>query len=124
MSASQAVRQQTVEDFGNQWQIHGEVDADHWSSRDMFVDHFGDLFDPAALAQGCAADIMKFAMSRIWRYLKDHHCKSRIIMTIHDEIVLEIHKSEEKRLVPRIRKLMEQDSDRFWVPMTSDIESP
>ena len=57
MSASQSVRRQTVEDFGNQWQIHGEVDTDHWSSRDMFVDHFGDLFDPGEITGKTVAEV-------------------------------------------------------------------
>lgn len=75
-----------------------------------------------ALIQGCSADIMKRAMARIWKYLKRNKCRSRIIMTIHDEIVVEIHKSEEKRLVPKIERMMEKDSPKFWIPITSDTE--
>ena len=32
--------QQTIYDFGNQWKIHGELRADHWTSGQMFRDHF------------------------------------------------------------------------------------
>lgn len=51
------VRQQTIQDFGDQWQIHGQVDADHWSSREMFVDHFGELFDPEDIEGKVVAEV-------------------------------------------------------------------
>ena len=75
-----------------------------------------------ALIQGCAADVMKFALIRVWEYIKEHGLKSRIIMTIHDELVIEIHKSEVKTLVPKIVELMEQDSPMFYVPLKVDVE--
>jgi len=74
-----------------------------------------------ALIQGCAADIMKFAMTRVWRFLKKHKCRSRIIMTIHDEIVVEIHRSEQ-HLVGKIKRLMEKESKSFWAPISCEIE--
>ena len=75
-----------------------------------------------ALIQGCAADIMKFAMVRIWRYLKSVKAKTRLVLTVHDEIVPEVHRSEEKWIVPKIKELMEADSGKFWVPITCDVE--
>ncbi len=57
MSASESIRRQTVEDFGNQWEIHGRVDEDHWSSREMFADHFGNLFDPDDIAGKTVAEV-------------------------------------------------------------------
>lgn len=74
-----------------------------------------------ALIQGCSAGIMKRAMVRIWRYLKRNECRSQLILTIHDEIVPEIHLSE-LWLVPVIKSLMEKDNPLFWVPITSDLE--
>jgi len=52
-----SVRRQTIEDFGNQWQIHGQVDPDHWSSTAMFRDHFGDLFDAQEIAGQTVAEV-------------------------------------------------------------------
>jgi DNA polymerase-1 len=75
-----------------------------------------------ALIQGCSADIMKRAMVRIWKFLKKEKCRSAIIMTIHDEIVIEVHESEEKWLIPILKRLMEKDAPKFWVPITCDIE--
>jgi DNA polymerase-1 len=74
-----------------------------------------------ALIQGCSAGIMKRAMVRIWRYLKAHKCRSQLILTIHDEVVPEIHMSE-LWLIPVIKELMEKDNPLFWVPITSDLE--
>jgi len=50
------------------------------------------------LCQGGAADVLKRAMVRVGRFLKG--LKSNMIMTIHDEIVVEVHESE-KHFVPK-----------------------
>lgn len=51
------VRERTIQDFGNQWQIHGQVDQDYWSSKEMFTDHFGELFDPQEIAGKVVAEV-------------------------------------------------------------------
>jgi len=38
-------KHQTVDDFGNQWQIHGQLRENHWTSDRMFRDHFPKDFD-------------------------------------------------------------------------------
>lgn len=40
-----AKTKKTINDFGNQWKIHGELSADHWTSDHMFRDHFPKDFD-------------------------------------------------------------------------------
>jgi DNA polymerase I len=75
-----------------------------------------------ARIQGCSADIMKRAMVRIYRLLKRGGYRSQLIKTIHDEIVVEVHHSEEAELVPKLKAIMEKDSHMFWVPITCDIE--
>ena len=35
----------------------GRVDADHWSSKEMFADHFGAIFDPRAIAGKTVAEV-------------------------------------------------------------------
>jgi SAM-dependent methyltransferase len=47
----------TIRDFGNQWNIHGQLDHDYWTSKEMFIDHFGDLFDPTEISGKCVAEI-------------------------------------------------------------------
>ncbi len=51
------VRRQTIEDFGSQWQIHGQVDPDYWSSAEMFRDHFGNLFEPGEITGKSVAEV-------------------------------------------------------------------
>ena len=53
------VRERTICDFGNQWQIHGQVDQDYWSSKEMFTDHFGERFDPQEIAGKVVAEVGK-----------------------------------------------------------------
>jgi len=69
------------------------------------------------LIQGCAAGVLKNAMIKVHSLLRD--TKSNILLTIHDEIVIEIHKDEEV-LVKQIKKMME-DYKTFRVPITCNI---
>lgn len=71
--------------------------------------------------QGTAADIIKRAMVRIWRYLRESSLRSRLLLTIHDELVVEIPRSEERIVVPKIVEIME-DKTTYFVPITVDVE--
>ena len=55
--AKEAVYQQTIHDFGSQWQIHGELRNTYWTSDSMFRDHFGEFFDPKILEGKRVCDI-------------------------------------------------------------------
>lgn len=57
MVTDRDVRDRTVADFGNQWQIHGSLDDDHWSSVEMFADHFGGHFDAAEITGKDVAEV-------------------------------------------------------------------
>jgi DNA polymerase-1 len=56
--------------------------------------------------QGSAADIMKLAMIRLQRYLRDERLASRMILTVHDELVFEIPPSERDQLIEVVPDLM------------------
>jgi DNA polymerase I len=56
--------------------------------------------------QGSAADIMKLAMIRLERYLRDERLASRMILTVHDELVFEVPPGERERLVEVVPDLM------------------
>jgi SAM-dependent methyltransferase len=47
----------TIEDFGNQWLIHGRLDCGHWTNKVMFEDHFGDVFNPKEISGSIVAEI-------------------------------------------------------------------
>lgn len=57
--------------------------------------------------QGTAADIMKIAMIRADRALRDGNLNSRIVLQIHDELVVELAPGEEKRVTELVRDAME-----------------
>ena len=61
--------------------------------------------------QGSAADIMKIAMIRAEHTLAEAHVKSRIILQIHDELVVEIAPGEGDQVTELVRNAMEHAVD-------------
>ena len=61
--------------------------------------------------QGSAADIMKIAMFRAEQTLAEAHVKSRIILQIHDELVVEIAPGEGDQVTELVRNAMEHAVD-------------
>lgn len=57
--------------------------------------------------QGSAADIMKIAMIRAQRALESHHMNSRIVLQIHDELVVELAAGEEQEATALVKDAME-----------------
>ncbi|MSP13351.1 MAG: DNA polymerase I [Chloroflexi bacterium] len=58
--------------------------------------------------QGTAADIVKVAMLRLHRELKNRNLRSRLLLQVHDELVLEAPEDEIQLLIPVVREAMEQ----------------
>ena len=56
--------------------------------------------------QGTAADPIKMAMLRVDARLKKEHPQVRLIMQVHDELVLEAPKGEEERVAALLREEM------------------
>lgn len=69
------------------------------------------------LQHNSCADLFKIAMIRVYTLLREH--RSRLVMPIHDEIVMYMHKQEIKELLPSIVREME-DFD-FRVPIVTDL---
>ena len=67
--------------------------------------------------QGTAADLIKLAMTRIHNELKARECRSRMLLQVHDELVFDLHKSEEGALPGLIEECM-----RSALAMTVPIE--
>jgi DNA polymerase-1 len=57
--------------------------------------------------QGTAADIIKLAMINVDNWLRNNNLKSRMIMQVHDELVLEVPESEHHEVIVGIKECME-----------------
>ncbi|MDB2360487.1 DNA polymerase I [Porticoccaceae bacterium] len=57
--------------------------------------------------QGTAADIIKLAMINVDNWLRNQKLKSRMIMQVHDELVLEAPESEHQQVIIGIKECME-----------------
>ena len=57
--------------------------------------------------QGSAADMIKRAMIEVDELLRPNR-RSRLLLQVHDELVLDMHREEEAELTPRIRQRMEE----------------
>lgn len=57
--------------------------------------------------QGSAADIMKIAMIRAWEELRRRGLRSRIILQVHDELVIDMYKPEQEQVIAVVVDAME-----------------
>ncbi|WP_271629763.1 DNA polymerase I [Caldicellulosiruptor sp. DIB 104C] len=71
--------------------------------------------------QGSAADIMKIAMIRVYRRLKEENLKSRIILQVHDELLIE-SPYEEKEIVKEIVKTEMENAVSLKVPLVVEVK--
>ena len=60
-----------------------------------------------APVQGSAADLMKVAMIKVADYLKEHRCKTKMVLQIHDELLFALDKDEEAYLPEVLKSIME-----------------
>jgi len=58
--------------------------------------------------QGSAADIIKIAMISVWNALEEHKLQSKLLLQVHDELVLDMHKSERETVLNLLKTCMEQ----------------
>ena len=71
--------------------------------------------------QGTAADIVKIAMIRTDRALRDGSFRARLLLWVHDELLLEAPRDEVDRLIPILREAME-GALPLSVPLTVEIK--
>lgn len=72
--------------------------------------------------QGTAADVIKIAMVNVYRRLKTEKLKSRLILQVHDELIVECPE-EERETVERLLKEEMERAVTLSVPLTADVSS-
>ena len=70
--------------------------------------------------QGTAADIIKIAMIRVYRRLKEENLQSKLILTVHDELLLDVLKTEKEQVQQLLKEEMEA-AINLKVKMSVDV---
>ena len=81
---------------------------------------FGERVAMNAPIQGSAADIIKIAMNRVYRRLKEENISGRLILQVHDELLIEVSKED----APRAKNLLKEEMEHaaaLSVPLVVDI---
>lgn len=92
------------------------------SSSNFMQRSFGERIAMNSPIQGTAADIIKIAMIRVYERLKREHCKSSLILQIHDELLIETHRDEEE-LVKQILTEEMMHAAELSVPLLVGVSS-
>ena len=91
------------------------------SSSNFNTRSFGERVAMNMPIQGTAADIIKIAMVKVSRALKERNLKSRLILQVHDELLIEAYEPE-KDEVSRILKENMENAVELNVPMVADVK--
>lgn len=83
---------------------------------------FGERVAMNTPIQGTAADIIKLAMVKVYARLKKENLKSRLILQVHDELILEAP-LEEAELVSALLKQEMENAAMLKVPLTADVHT-
>ena len=91
------------------------------SSRNFNIRSFGERIALNTPVQGTAADIIKAAMVGVYNRLKNNKMKSRLILQVHDELIVEAYKDELEEVKTILTEEMENVVVDFKVSLKSDI---
>lgn len=89
-------------------------------SNNYMVREFGKRAAMNTPIQGTAADIMKIAMIKVYNELKTQNLKSKIVLQVHDEMMIEAP-IEEKDQVTQILKQSMESATTLKIPLIAEI---
>ena len=90
------------------------------NSNNYVVRQFGHRVAMNTPIQGTAADIIKIAMINVYKQLKERNLKSKLILQVHDELLIEAEESE-KEIVKEILKTQMENVIKLKVPLKADL---
>lgn len=92
------------------------------SASNKNVQAFGKRAAMNAPIQGAAADIIKLAMVKVYSRLREELPEARLILQVHDELILEVPEAQADKAAEILKAEMESAVD-LAVPMTVDVHS-
>lgn len=102
--------------FGRRRNIE-ELKASNFNQRS-----FGERVAKNMPIQGSAADIIKIAMIKVYQRMKEEGLKSRLIVQVHDELLIEVYRPEAER----VRVILEEEMQgamQLKVPLIIDVHT-
>lgn len=91
------------------------------ASRNFNIRSFGERIALNTPVQGTAADIIKAAMVGVYKRLKNNNMKSRLILQVHDELIIEACEPELEEVKVILKEEMENVVNTFKVQLKSDV---
>lgn len=91
------------------------------SSKNFNIRSFGERIALNTPIQGSAADIIKIAMVKVYNELENRNLKSRLILQVHDELIIETHKDEKDEVEKLLKEIME-NAIELNVPLIVDLK--
>ncbi len=83
---------------------------------------FGKRVAMNAPIQGAAADIMKLAMINVYNAIKKEGLDARIVMQVHDELIIEVKHADKDKCMQLVKREMES-AVTLSLPLTVDVTS-
>ena len=99
-----------------------DIQLPELSSSNYMTRSFGERAAMNSPIQGTAADIIKIAMIHVNRALKDKNLKSRIVLQVHDELIIETYKPELDEVKDILVNEM-MNAAKLAVPLVVDVHS-
>lgn len=90
------------------------------SASSKVLQAFGKRAAMNAPIQGAAADIIKIAMVRVYRRLKEENLNARLILQVHDELIIETSLADKEKAKVLLKEEME-NAVSLAVPMSADV---
>ena len=100
--------------------FHRRRNLPQLKSSNFNIRSFGERMAMNTPIQGSAADIIKIAMVKIYRTLEERNLKAKLILQVHDELLIECPENE-KETVTRILQESMEDAVKISVPLKVDI---
>ena len=99
--------------------FHRRRDLPELKSSNFNLRSFGERVALNMPIQGTAADIMKLAMIAVWKRLKAERLQARLVLQVHDELIVECPEAEAERVAALLEAEMEQVV-RLSVPLPAE----